>query len=125
MRLRECKRQIPSAVAVAAVAAVAVTVLVVDGVGINGCIPSAYTPEVHVLPGWGWQRFTRGGCGVFPRGRRWRWNDKDLEALASTNNPRLLTNTQGHQTNDPCWDETTLEILYHYRIGRGLSTTGV
>jgi hypothetical protein len=114
MRLRKCKRQIASAVAVAAIAAVAVAVVVVDGIGVNGCIPSASVPEVHVLPGRGRQRHARGGCRVFPRGRQRRRNNKDLEALASTNDPRLSTNTHGHQTNDPRWDETTL--LYQCNV---------
>jgi hypothetical protein len=112
MRLHGCKRQIVSAIAVAAVAAIAI--VVVDGVGVNGCIPSASVPEVHVLPGRGRQRCAQGGCGVFPRGWKWRWKDKDLEALASTNDPRLSTNTHGHQTNDPRWDETTL--LYQCNV---------
>ncbi len=88
MRLRECKRQIASVVAIAAIAAATVAVVVADGVGINGCVPSASAPEVHVLPGRGWQRCARGSCGVFPRGRRRGWNDEDLEVLVSTNNPR-------------------------------------
>jgi hypothetical protein len=114
MRLRECERQIASAVAVAAVAAIAVAVVIVNGVGVNGCVPSASTPEVHVLPGRGRRCRARGGCGVFPRGRRRHQNDKDLEALASTNDPRSSTNTLGHQTNNPRWDETTL--LYQCNV---------
>ena len=62
MRLHERKRQIASAVAIAsvaviavvAVAAVVIVVVVVNGIGVNGCIISASSPEVHVLPGQGW-----------------------------------------------------------------------
>jgi hypothetical protein len=114
MRVRKCECQIASAIAVAAVAAVAVAVVIVDGVGVNGCIPSTSAPEVHVLPGRGRRRCARGGCRVFPRERRWRRNNEDLEVLASTNNPRLSTNTHSHQTNDPRWDETTL--LYQCNV---------
>jgi hypothetical protein len=108
MRLRKYERQIASTIAIAAVPAVAVAVVVVNGVGINGCIPSASAPEVHVLPGRGRRHRAHGGCGVFPQGQRRRQNDEDLEALVSTNNPQLSTNTHGHQTNDPRWDEMTL-----------------
>ncbi len=88
--------------------------LKIDSVGVNGCIPFASAPEVHVLPGRGRQRRARGGCGVFPWGRRRRRNGEDLEALASINDPRLSTNTHGHQTNDPRWDEMTL--LYQCNV---------
>jgi hypothetical protein len=108
MRLHKYERQIASTVAIAAVATLAVAVFIVDGVGVNGCVPSASAPEVHVLPGRGRQRRARGGCRVFPRGRRRPRNNKDLESLASTNDPRLSTNTHGHQTNYPRWDEATL-----------------
>jgi hypothetical protein len=114
MRLRKCECQIASTIPIAAIAAVTVAVVIVNGIGVNGCVPSASTPEVHVLPGWGRQHCARGGCGVFPRGQRRRWNDKDLEALASTNDPRLSTNTHGHQTNNPRWNETTL--LYQCNV---------
>jgi hypothetical protein len=114
MQLHECKRQITSAIAFAAVATIAVAIVVVNGVGVNGCVPSASTPEVHVLPGRGWQRCAHGGCRVFPRGQRRRRNDEDLEALASTNDPRSSTNTHGHQTNNPRWDEMTL--LYQCNV---------
>ncbi len=80
MRLRERERQIASAIAVAivavvAVAAVVVVVVVVDGVGVKGCVASASTPEVHVLPSQGQRRRASRGSGVFPWGQLRRRSD--------------------------------------------------
>ena len=70
--LRERERQITSTIAVVAVTAVVFVVVVVDDVGINGCVTSASAPEVHVFPGQGWRRRASRGGKVFPRGQRWR-----------------------------------------------------
>jgi hypothetical protein len=79
--VRECERQITSAVTVVAVAAIVFVVVAHNGIDVNGCVASTSAPVVHVLPGQGWRRYASSGDKVFPRGQQQR---------QSSNNSRLL-----------------------------------